>query len=48
LFALSQKCPELERFILDDIQPYSADDGASPLGDILWRVITAETLTNTA
>lgn len=42
LFALSKKYPKLEGVILNEIQPYSADDGAGAMGDLIWRVITAD------
>lgn len=43
-YELSQKYPELKKLILDDIQPYSADDGAGALGDFLWRLITMDNI----
>lgn len=44
LYEISIKHPELENVIMNIIQPYSADDGAKPLGDLLWRLITSDNI----
>lgn len=42
LYDLSGHYPKLQEVILDRIQPYDAADGASALGDMLRRVVTAD------
>lgn len=44
LYPLYCEYPDLKKIILDKIQPYSADDGASAMGDLLWRVITMDNI----
>lgn len=36
--------PVLKGLILDQVQPYSAQDGASLSGDALWRIITSDNI----
>ena len=41
---LAKHYPNLERAILDRIMPYSESDGASPTGDLIWRVNDANNI----
>jgi len=43
-YDLSQTYPDLKDMILGRIQPFSAEYGASPLGDFLWRLITMDNI----
>lgn len=44
LYELSLKYPDLEAVILDRIKPYSAEDGAGAMGDLVWRVVTTDNI----
>lgn len=41
---LTESYPSLRKFVLEDVQPYSAANGADVRGDLLWRVITADNI----
>ncbi len=44
LYEVSRRYPDLETVILDRVQPYSADDGAGPGGDLIWRLVTSDNI----
>ncbi|MGB3500321.1 MAG: hypothetical protein WBA44_01765 [Mesorhizobium sp.] len=44
LYELSLKYPDLKDVILDKIKPYSAEDGAGAMGDLVWRVVTTDNI----
>ena len=41
---LSAEYPDLETVIIKEIQPFSKDDGAGPMGDSIWRLITSDNI----
>lgn len=41
-YALAQQFAELQNVILDDIQPYEAQHGASAFGDLLRAIMTSD------
>jgi hypothetical protein len=44
LYDVGSAYPDLKEIILNLIQPWSADDGANPRGDMLWRIITTDSI----
>jgi len=44
LHDLGVKYPDLQDLILNEIQPFSAEDGAGPMGDLIWRLITMDNI----
>lgn len=44
LYDLSREYPDLKKVILDIVQPYSAEDGAGAMGDLVWRVVTTDNI----
>lgn len=44
LHSVSLKYPDLQDIILERVRPYSADDGGSPLGDLIWRLVTMDNI----
>ncbi len=44
LFDIFRKYPEIKGVILDEIQPFSCENGAKVGGDLLWRTITSDNI----